>query len=175
MNDPNVHCKCLNVVPDRDAYVEYYRRLEAARLGPTIVAVTTDRIRLERLETLREWITARSIDGHLPAAPRRLMSLAIVELLETVHELGFCHRDTHVRNFVVRDDAPLLVDPKYAIASRGRSCYDLEGPGDGRIEIAHEHRCQANRNRCGVWWENADPISEALASTFGSVAELRAG
>jgi hypothetical protein len=150
MNDPDVHCKSLDLVPDRIAYVEYYRQLEAAGLGPRVAAVTTDRICLEKLEGLRDWVTSHSIDGRLPDAARRTMGLALVELLESVHELGFCHRDTHIRNFVVRDGAPLLVDPKYAVESRGGSCYDLEGPGDGRVQIACEHRCQANRNHCGV-------------------------
>jgi hypothetical protein len=175
MNDPDVHCKRLDLVPNRASYVEHYRLLEAAGLGPRILEVTTDQIRLEKLERLRDWVTARSIHGRLPDAARRTLGLALVELLQSVHELGFCHRDTHIRNFVVRNGAPLVVDPKYAIESRGRSCYDLEGPGEGRVGIAREHQRQANRNHRGVWWENADPIGEALASTFGTVAELSIG
>jgi hypothetical protein len=97
----------------------------------------------------------------------------LLELLERVHERGFCHRDIHIRNFVVRDGAQLLVDPKYAIEHRGRPCYDLAGPEASGVEIAREHLSQTgNRNHRCVWWENADAPSEALTSTFGPLAEL---
>jgi hypothetical protein len=175
MNDPVAHCKRLDLVPDRVAYVGYYQRLQASGLGPRIVAVTGGKVCLQKLERLPDWVDARSVDGRLPDEPRRAMGLALIELLEKVHELGLCHRDTHIRNFVVRAGAPLLVDPKYAIESRGRSCYDLKGPEESGVEIAREHLRQANVNQHGVWWEDADPISESLTSTFGTLAELRRG
>jgi hypothetical protein len=55
-----------------------------------------------------------------------------------------------------------------------RPCYDRVEPKRSGVEIAREHLWQKdNLNQYGVWWNNADPISEALVSTFGSVAELR--
>ena len=112
MKAPDVHCKDLGVVPDPAAYVDYYQRLDAIGLGPRILLITDEQIRLEKLESLRDWVDARSVNGRLLDEPRRAMGRALVELLENVHELGFCHRDTHIRNFVVRKGAPLIVDPE---------------------------------------------------------------
>lgn len=173
MNDPDVHCKRLDLVPDREAYVGYYRRLESSGLGPRIVSIDDGAIYLEKLHPLRAWVDAHSVDGRLSDEVRQAMGSALILLLEKVHKLGFCHRDAHIRNFVVRGDAPLLVDPKYATQSPVSSCYDLLGPEESGIEIPPEHCCQPNPNQQGVWWENADPISETLTSTFGTLAELR--
>jgi hypothetical protein len=170
----DVHCKALNLVPNRGAYVSYYQRLEAGGCGPRVVTVTDEQICLQKYETLRYWVDERAVDGLLPTDLRRAMGCELRALLERVHELGFCHRDTHIRNFVVRDGAPLLVDPKYAVEHRGRPCYDLAGPERSGLEIAPEHLTQVgNRNHGGVWWENADPLCEALISIFGPLAELR--
>jgi hypothetical protein len=112
MENPDLHCKCLGLVPDPRAYVAYYQRLDASGLGPRIVKITGDRICVQKHETLRHWVDERLVDGRLPDEPRRAMGRKLIDLLEKVHELGFCHRDTHVRNFVVREGAPLNVDPK---------------------------------------------------------------
>jgi hypothetical protein len=175
VTDSDVHCKALSQVPNRDAYVSCYQRLEDGGCGQTIVTVTDERICLQKYETLRHWVDQRAIDGRLPRAVRLAMGHALRELLERVHGLGFCHGDIHIGNFVVRDGAPLLVDPKYAIEHCGRPCYDLAGPEGSGVEIASEHVSQTdNRNHDGVWWENADPLSEALISTFGPVADVKA-
>lgn len=169
----DLHCKALNLVPSPARYVSYCQRLEAAGCGPTIVTVTGSQICLQKYETLRHWVDERTVEGLLPNDLRRGMGHELLGLLERIHELGFCHRDIHIRNFVVRDDAPLLVDPKYAIEHRGRPCYDLAGPNTCGVEIPEWHLSQTrNRNHEGVWWENADPLSEALTSTFGSPADL---
>jgi tRNA A-37 threonylcarbamoyl transferase component Bud32 len=63
------------------------------------------------------------------------MGRELLKLLERVHELGFCHRDIHIRNLVVRDGAPLLADPKYAIEHRGRPCYDLAEDVPAVVEL----------------------------------------
>ncbi|MGA2471533.1 MAG: lipopolysaccharide kinase InaA family protein [Solirubrobacteraceae bacterium] len=173
MAESDVHCKALSGVPNRGAYISYYERLEASGCGPRIATVTDEQICIEKCETLRHWVDERAVDGRLPNELRRAMGRELRELLERVHDLGFCHRDIHVRNFVVRNGAPLLVDPKYAIEHRGRRCYDLAGPGASGVAIPLQHLAQAgNRNDHGVWWENADPLSEALTSTFGPLAEL---
>lgn len=173
MAGADVHRKPLIGVPDRGAYIRYYQRLEAAGCGPTIVTVTGEQIWIEKCETLRHWVDERAVDGRLPDDLRRDMGRELRELLERVHNLGFCHRDIHIRNVVLRDGAPLLVDPKYAIEHHGRPCYDLAGPESSGGAVPPQHLAQAaNRNHRGVWWENADPLSEALASTFGLLADL---
>jgi hypothetical protein len=77
----------------------------------------------------------------------------------------------HIRNFLLRGDDPLLIDPKYAIASNpARPCYDLEGPERSGIPVPSQHLGQDNRNRLGVWWDAALPHEQTLARYFGRVA-----
>ena len=169
MSDADGFCKSLHTVRNHvEEFLDYYGRLAANHLAPEIIGTTEDVLRIRKCQTLRQWVDARPAPEEVQA-----MGIKVVELLEHVHELGFCHRDAHIRNFVVHAGSPLIVDPKHATNSeRNKPCYDVYGPDRSEVAIAPAHTNQTNRNRLGVWWENADPLSEALASTFGTVAEL---
>lgn len=54
---------------------------------------------------------------------------AIVELLRAVHEHGVHHRDVHLRNIVLREGKPILIDWFTAMECQQAISYDLYGEG----------------------------------------------
>jgi hypothetical protein len=92
----------------------------------------------------------------------------LLDLLGLVHFVGVCHRDTHVRNFVLDDGRPLIIDPKYAVKSNPQQpCYDLHGPTVSRVPVPDAHLNQGNQNRLGVWWDAPCPHEDVLGRRFG--------
>src|SRR5581483_5458517 len=97
----------------------------------------------QKYPTLVDWLSSNPTETELKTMRRRLLAF-----LKKVHrEAGICHRDTHIRNFVLKEERPLLIDPTLAIESdRDRPCYDLVGPGPSGVAIPLEHACQGNNN-----------------------------
>lgn len=56
---------------------------------------------------------------------------AIVDLLTKVHEAGIAHRDVHLRNIVIVDGKPRLIDWFTAMYHEGGVSYDLHGEPAG--------------------------------------------
>jgi hypothetical protein len=96
------------------------------------------------------------------------MGNRLLGLLERVHSLGICHRDTHARNFVLDGDQPLIIDPKYAFESDPQQpCYDVHGPDASGVPVPDQHLAQGNDNRFGVWWDAPCPHEDVLGRRFG--------
>jgi hypothetical protein len=132
--------------------------------APEILDSTGGTLITRKHLTLVEWLWRGPTETEMKEMRRRLLAF-----LKKVHrQAGICHRDTHIRNFVLKADRPLLIDPTLAIESdRARACYDLVGPEPSGVAIPPEHACQGNNNCLGVWWDAPEPFEQTLGSFFG--------
>jgi hypothetical protein len=56
---------------------------------------------------------------------------AVASLLKRVHQAGIAHRDVHLRNVVLKNGQPLLIDWFTAMYHQGGLSYDLFGEASG--------------------------------------------
>lgn len=155
--------KDLTSVPDREQFVVVYSRLAEAGLAPAVLDATATTLFIRRYVPLLNWLNTEP-----PAGAMREMGSRLLDLLGRVHSAGVCHRDTHVRNFVLDDGMPLIIDPKYAVESNPQQpCYDVHGPDASGVPVPDEHLNQGNDNRVGVWWNAPYPHEDVLGRRFG--------
>jgi tRNA A-37 threonylcarbamoyl transferase component Bud32 len=155
--------KDLTRVPSRDRFVVVYSRLAEVGLAPAVLDVTDTTLSIRRHEPMLDWI-----DTAPPTSSMREMGGRLLDLLERVHAVGVCHRDTHVRNFVIDGGMPLIIDPKYAVESNPQQlCYDVHGPEASGVPVPDVHLNQGNENRFGVWWDAPYPHEDVLGRRFG--------
>jgi tRNA A-37 threonylcarbamoyl transferase component Bud32 len=69
------------------------------------------------------------------------MALRLRERIEAMHRLGVCHRDLHLANIIVDEDArALIVDPDSAVdVDQSAPCYDLYRPEASGVPVPAEH------------------------------------
>ena len=155
--------KDLTPVPNRDHFLVVYSRLAEAGLAPAVLDATDTTLFIRRHVPLLDWLNSCPPPGSM-----REMGSRLLDLLERVHSVGVCHRDTHVRNFVLDDDMPLIIDPKYAVGSNPQQpCYDVHGPDASGVPVPDEHLNQDNDNRLGIWWDAPYPHEDVLGRRFG--------
>jgi hypothetical protein len=161
--------KDLTCLPNRGQFVVVYSRLAEAGLAPAVLDVTDTTMFIRRHVPLLDWLNAG------PAADSmREMGSRFLDLLDRVHSVGVCHRDTHIRNFVLDDGIPLIIDPKYVIESNPQQpCYDLHGPDVSGVPVPDQHLSQDNNNRFGVWWDAPFPHEDVLGRRFGPSDDYR--
>jgi hypothetical protein len=107
-----------------NGFVEYYAAWSALGLAPVIVAVSADALISEKHETLQEWL-----DRHPRGPERDTMGRCLRARVVELHSHGYCHRDLHRDNVLIRHDGvPLFIDPAFAVAADPEApCYDLVG------------------------------------------------
>ncbi len=150
-----------------ERFVKYYPRLSDLELAPQIVKMTSDKIITRRCLPLCDWLA-----GIPSSDDTRRMGHSLYLQLEKLHAHGICHRDVHVCNIVLLGDAPLLIDPEFAMDSDPQKpCYDLYGPGPSGLLVPKEHSDHP-RNVGGVWWDCTAEVP-ALWKAFGPLADLR--
>lgn len=131
---------------ERGRSLDMYRRWSRLGLAPRIVEETAEALITVRHTTLKEWLDSHPGEEHRPTG--RALRARVVEL----HASGYCHRDLHRDNVVVRDDdVPLFIDPAFAIendparpSDHQTGCRCLHADGDswrGRFaRLRHDGR-----------------------------------
>lgn len=164
MTAHEIHCRDLVCEADRNKFLRHYQLLSDLGLAPEILDSTGDTLVTRKYLTLEGWLWSGPSEAQMKTMRRRLLAF----LKEVHHKAGICHRDTHIRNFVLKENRPLLIDPTLAIeCDRDRPCYDLVGPELSGVAIPTEHACQPNNNSFGVWWDAPEPFEQTLGSFFG--------
>lgn len=150
---------------DEHARVQAHRylpRLASAGLTPEILDLSAMAVATRRGRPFRDW---------WPRADRTVLAVmraSILDLIESVHALGICHRDLHDGNLILdRDHRPLVIDLEWACDVDPRlPCYDLTGP-TLEVPIPDAHRRQVGTPYAnGVWWGNP------LGSGYRSLGEI---
>lgn len=164
VSEHEIHHRDLLREPDRNKFLRHYQLLSDLGFAPEILDSTGDGLVTRKYPTLEAWLWSHPSETEMKTMRRRLLTF-----LKKVHrEVGICHRDTHIRNFVLEEDRPLLIDPTLAIESdRDRPCYDLVGPAPSGVAIPAVHAAQPNNNCLGVWWDAPEPFEQTLGSVFG--------
>ena len=79
-------------------------------------------------------------------------------LLNSIHEVGFWHRDTILRNVVVHPQrGVLLIDWENATPATSNVSYDLYGARAAGVESAHP-----DRGPDGIWWGAPEDLSPGV-------------
>jgi hypothetical protein len=117
---------------------------------------------------LTDWLAKAPAPAKLSEMGHRLRSV-----LEAVHTLGICHRDAHVRNFVLRGQQPLIIDLSFAASSDPSCpCYDIYGSIASGIAVPDPHLQQDDPCHVGVWWDSTYPSPDILCHHFGPASRF---
>jgi hypothetical protein len=151
-----------------NGFVERYEAWSALGLAPVIVAVSAEALISEKHETLQEWL-----DGHPRGPERDAMGRFLRARVLELHSHGYCHRDLHRDNVLIRDDGvPLFIDPAFAVAADPEApCYDLVGGRLSGISVVPDHRL-IPRLENGVYWDVETTAVRSLSADFGPQTQL---
>jgi phosphotransferase family enzyme len=151
-----------------NGFVEYYAAWSALGLAPVIVAVSADALISEKHETLQEWL-----DRHPRGPERDTMGRCLRARVVELHSHGYCHRDLHRDNVLIRHDGvPLFIDPAFAVAADPEApCYDLVGGSRSGISVVPDHRLIPGLEN-GVYWDVETTAVRSLSADFRPQAEL---
>ena len=146
-----------------NGFIDHYTAWSALGLAPVIVEVTAESLFSEWHQPLKEWLDEHSRGPVRDATGRRLRA-RVLEL----HSHGYCHRDLHRDNVLVRaDGVPLFIDPAFAVAADPNApCYDLVGGARSGIPIIPDH-LRIPGLEDGVYWDVGNGPVPSLAADFG--------
>jgi hypothetical protein len=144
--------------------------LAAAGVGPKVVSVDGRDIDTPLYQPLSEWLR------WVQQMEVRAMGERVLVAIQTMHDLGMCHRDLHRGNLVVDRHRPLIVDLEHVCeVDPAGPCYDLTGPCP-EIPILADHAFRQDQviGEYGVWWDAPqDPVffsTIPLGRVFGPLA-----